>query len=78
MAKVTVYTTKMCSACRQAKEFLKARGVGFQEISIDDDKDMQQKLFDETGHLTMPIMNVDGKYIVGFDKLYLSQLLGFW
>jgi glutaredoxin 3 len=70
MAKVQVYSTRWCGYCVRAKALLEARGIEFEEISLDDDPAFRQKLFDLTGGWTVPQIVVDGRPIGGYTELW--------
>jgi glutaredoxin 3 len=70
MARITLYTTRWCGYCVQAKKLLDSRGVDYDEVSLDDDPAFRQKLFDLTGRWTVPQIIIDGRPIGGFVELW--------
>ena len=70
MARVTVYSTRWCGYCVRAKALLQARGIEFDDVSLDDDPAFRQKLFDQTGGWTVPQIVVDGRPIGGYTELW--------
>ena len=70
MAKVTLYSTRWCGYCVRAKALLQARGIEFEEVSLDGDPAFRQKLFDLTGGWTVPQILVDGSPIGGYTELW--------
>ena len=70
MAKVTLYSTRWCGYCVRAKALLQARGVEFDDVSLDDDPAFRQKLFDLTGGWTVPQIVVEGSPIGGYTELW--------
>jgi glutaredoxin 3 len=70
MAKVRMYSTRWCGYCVRAKALLEARGIEFEEISLDDDPAFRQKLFDLTGGWTVPQIVIDGEPIGGYAELW--------
>jgi len=67
---VTVYTTAWCGYCTRAKALLDARGIEYQEISLDDDPQYRRTLMDRTGGFTLPQILVDGRPIGGYAELW--------
>ena len=67
--KFTVYTSDPCSYCKQAKMLLESRGVAFEEIRLDTDKDLMLKIMQDTGHRTVPIIFAEDIFIGGYDEL---------
>jgi glutaredoxin-like YruB-family protein len=74
---VTIYTTSSCHACKEAKSFFHAKGVEFEEVNVENDRDMQQELAEMSGQLAVPVIDINGKLVIGFDKRRLVELLGF-
>jgi len=75
MKEVTVYSTTRCSYCRQAAQFLTARGVPFKNIDVTDDDAMRAKLVALSGGLrTVPQIFIGGKSVGGYtDLVALAQ-----
>ena len=75
---ITLYTTAWCGDCRQAKLFLKERGVTFREIDIDEDPDAEELVSRvNNGRRKVPTIEVDGRYFAcsPFDPYQLSSEL---
>ncbi|MBI2670179.1 MAG: glutathione S-transferase N-terminal domain-containing protein [Candidatus Yanofskybacteria bacterium] len=76
MAKVTIYTTPTCVYCKVAKAFFKEHDVIYEEKNVAADREAAKEAMEKSGQMAVPIIDVDGTIIVGFDKSHLSQLLG--
>lgn len=74
MMPVRVYTTPTCPWCKQAKEFLRAKGVPFEEIDVSKDRKLVQELMDLSGQLGVPVIADGTTVIIGFDKPALEKL----
>ena len=70
MARVQVYSTRWCGYCVRAKALLDARGIEYEEVSLDDDPAFRQKLFHLTGGWTVPQIVVDGSPLGGYAELW--------
>jgi glutaredoxin-like YruB-family protein len=69
-----VYTTPNCPWCREAKTFLEAKGLAFEEVDVTKDRRRIEELQELSGQLGVPVIT-DGKTtIVGFDKPALEKL----
>lgn len=75
-AKVKVYTTSTCPWCVKTKEFLKANNVSYREINVDMDEKARNEMFEKSGQFGVPVTDVNGTIIVGFDKEALKKALG--
>ncbi|MFB6285170.1 MAG: glutaredoxin family protein [Candidatus Bipolaricaulia bacterium] len=76
MAQVTIYTSPSCTHCHSAKRYLSEHGVDYREVDISRDLQSAQRLIDKTGQTGVPVIEVDGTMIVGFDKRRLNRALG--
>lgn len=76
MAKVIIYSTPTCVYCKMAKALFKEKGVEFEEKDVATDLAARKEMVEKSGQLGVPVIDVDGKVVVGFDKQYLMELLG--
>ncbi len=76
MPKVKIYTTPSCVYCKMAKEYFKANNVAYEEKNVAGDQAAVQEMMQKSGQLGVPVIDVDGKIVVGFDKPTLDELLG--
>ncbi|MFH1055408.1 MAG: glutaredoxin domain-containing protein [Candidatus Altiarchaeota archaeon] len=72
---VKVYSTPMCPWCKRVKEYLKGRKVEFNEINVAGNKEATQEMIKKSGQMGVPVVDVDGKIIVGFDEEALEAAL---
>ncbi|OHB20579.1 MAG: NrdH-redoxin [Parcubacteria group bacterium RIFCSPHIGHO2_02_FULL_48_10b] len=72
---VKIYTTPTCVYCKMAKEFFKKNNVAYQEFDVAADMKAREDMIQKSGQLGVPVIDVDGKIIVGFDKAALAQAL---
>lgn len=72
---VTIYTTNHCTYCTAAKEWFTQNKVHFKEINVEEDRKAQEELFNKTGMLAVPIIEIGGKMIVGWDKTRVKEML---
>ena len=75
MPKITIYTTPSCVYCKMTKAFFKENGVAYEEKDVSLDAKARDEMIAKSGQLGVPVVDVDGKIIVGFDKGQLSELL---
>ena len=72
---VTVYSTPTCPYCVRVKQFLKESNVSFNNIDVSADQAKAQEMVEKSGQMGVPVVDVDGKIIVGFDKAAIQQAL---
>ncbi len=74
--RVLVFTTPSCPWCRRAKAYLRERQVPFREVDVSRDAAAARDLIRRTGQMGVPVIQIDGRPIVGFDRLQIDRLLG--
>ncbi len=73
---VTVYTTPTCSWCKVLKDYLRTREVTFEEIDVSSDMTRARELVEKTGQYGVPVTDIDGEMVIGFDRTRIDSLLG--
>jgi glutaredoxin-like YruB-family protein len=73
--KVIVYSTQTCPYCVMAKDFLKENKIAFRDVDVGADEKAAQEMIDKSGQMGVPVIDVDGKIIVGFDREALRDAL---
>jgi glutaredoxin-like YruB-family protein len=72
---VKVYTTPTCPYCHMVKQFLKEHNVEFEEVDVSKDAKRAEELVKKSGQMGVPVTEIDGKIIVGFDKDALEEAI---
>ena len=75
MPDVKVYSTPNCPYCRKTKEFLEENHIEYEEINVAADKQKAQEMMAKTGRMSVPVIDIDGNYIVGYDEPALKESL---
>ena len=75
MKKVTFYTSNTCPHCKAAKNYLRENNIDFEEKNVDEDRSAIDYLV-EKGHRGVPVINIEGEDIVGFNKELVDEKLG--
>ena len=76
MAQVTVYSTPTCSHCLRAKKFLDDNGIAYTNYDVGADQAKADEMTRKSGQMGVPVLDIDGKIIVGFDRDAVKQALG--
>lgn len=74
--KVTVFSTPTCPFCVRAKQFLKDNKISFEDIDVSKDEAKAQEMISRSGQMGVPVIDIDGQIIVGFDKEKITDALG--
>jgi glutaredoxin-like YruB-family protein len=77
MAKsVKVYSTPTCPWCIRAKQFLTENNIPFENFDVSSDQEKAEEMIQKTGQMGVPVLDIDGDIIVGFDRERIKQALG--
>lgn len=75
MAAVKVYSTPTCVYCKTLKGYLQKNGKEFEDIDVSKDESRLQEMIKISGQMGVPVVEIDGEVITGFDKQKIDQLL---
>ena len=75
MKKVTIYSTPTCVYCKMAKDFFTKNGIAYEEHNVAADEKAREDMFNKSHQMGVPVIDVDGTIVIGFDKRNLETLL---
>ncbi|MBU1045730.1 glutathione S-transferase N-terminal domain-containing protein [Patescibacteria group bacterium] len=75
MAVVKIYSSPSCPYCEILEQFLYEKGVKFEVIDVTDNENAQNYIFEKTGKMAVPVIEIDDEIVVGFDKKKIMELL---
>ncbi|HZX33792.1 MAG TPA: glutaredoxin family protein [archaeon] len=73
---VLIYSTPTCVYCKMAKKFFAENGVEYKEFNVADDYEKAVEMIKKSGQQGVPVIDIGGKIIVGFDKNAIKEALG--
>ncbi len=76
MPKITIYSTPTCVYCKMAKSYFQLNKVEYEEKNVAADQVALKEMMQKSGQLGVPVIDVDGQIVVGFDKPTLAKLIG--
>lgn len=74
--KIQIYTTPACPYCHMAKEYFKSKNLAFEEYDVLKDLQKREEMIKETGAMGVPVIKINGKIVIGFNKGKINELLG--
>lgn len=74
--KVTVYSTSTCPWCIRVKQFLSENNITFDNYDVGTDQVRAEEMIKKSGQMGVPVLDIDGEIIVGFDKEKIKTALG--
>jgi len=75
MADVKIYTTPTCPWCKKTKEYLRDKGVEFDEIDVSSDQEAARDMIEKSGQMGVPQTMIGDEVIVGFDTDSIDKAL---
>jgi len=74
--KVIIYSTPTCPYCLRAKQFLSDNSIAFEDIDVSTNQAAGEEMVRKSGQMGVPVLDIEGEIIVGFDKERIIQVLG--
>ncbi len=72
---VIVYSTKTCPYCVMAKRYLSEKGVKYADFDVGADQAKALEMVTKTGQMGVPVLDINGSVIVGFDRMAIDAAL---
>lgn len=76
MKKITIYSTPTCTYCNLAKEYFKENKVAYEEKNVLTDLEARKEMVAKSQQMGVPVIDIEGEIIVGFDQPAVSAALG--
>lgn len=75
MKEIIVYSTPSCVYCNMAKTFFKNNGFEYKDYNVAADLEKRKEMIDKTGQMGVPVIDIGGTIVVGFDEKKLRTAL---
>ena len=72
---ITMYTTPSCTYCRKAKDYFRQNHVPFTEYDVSRDQRRADEMVRKSGQMGVPVIDVNGRIIVGFNQTEVERAL---
>ncbi len=72
---VKVYSTPTCPWCTRVKEYLSSKNVDFVDYDVSSDRDKAMEMINKSGQRGVPVLDIEGNIIIGFDQQNIDRLL---
>ena len=73
---ILIYSTPTCPWCHKTKEYLKSKNIAFTDINVAADQAKAEEMINKSGQMGVPVIDIDGAIVVGYDKGKIDKLLG--
>jgi glutaredoxin 3 len=75
MEKAIVYSTTTCPFCVMVKDWLKSKGVAYEDYNVGTDQSKAKEMIEKSGQMGVPVIDISNEIIIGFDKPKLEEAL---
>ena len=75
--RVIMFSTPTCTYCKRAKRYFRTHGVPFKEVDVSRDAAAARDMVRRSGQQGVPVIDIGGKIIVGFNQPKIDTLLGY-
>lgn len=72
---IKIYSTPTCPWCKRAKAYLTEKGIDFESIDVSSNDVAQKEMIEKSGQMGVPVLDIDGKIVIGFDKEKIDEML---
>jgi len=76
MAEVKIYSTNTCPYCTMAKNFFQDNKIVYQEFNVAEDRKALNEMLERSKQMSVPVIDIDGEIIIGFNIPQIKQKLG--
>ena len=73
---VKVYSTNTWPWCTKVKDYLRSENIPYVEYNVNQDRAAAMEMVQKSGQSGVPVIDIDGKIVVGFDKARIDSILG--
>lgn len=74
--RVIIFTTPTCTYCNMAKKYFREKGIKFKDVDVSRDAAAARDMVRRSGQQGVPVIDIGGKIIVGFDRPKIDKYLG--
>jgi glutaredoxin-like YruB-family protein len=72
---VKVYSTPTCPWCKVTKNYLESKNVPFEDLDVSKDREAAMEMIQKSGQRGVPVVDINGNIIVGFDQKSIDKFL---
>ena len=72
---IIIYSTPTCVYCNTLKKYLSEKNIDFKEIDVSKDEKELEKMVAISGQMGVPVVDIDGNIVIGFDRQKIDELL---
>lgn len=73
--KIIVYSTPTCPYCVYTKSYFKENNISFEDVDVSSNMEKAQEMVEKSGQMGVPVIDIGGKIVVGFQPNVFQELL---
>jgi len=73
--KVKLYGLPTSPICRRTKYYFDDEGFDYEDLDVSANHDFAKEMIVKSGQKTVPVIEIGGEIIIGFDKAKIEELL---
>ncbi len=74
--RVIVFSTPTCGFCNQAKSYFRQKNVRYTDVDVSRDQAAARDMVRRSGQQGVPVIDIGGHLVLGFNRPKIDQLLG--
>ncbi|HOO57447.1 MAG TPA: glutaredoxin domain-containing protein [bacterium] len=74
--KVEIYSTATCPFCTAVKDYLDSKAISYTAYDVAEDREKRAEMVEKSGQMGVPVLDINGTIIVGFERGRINELLG--
>jgi glutaredoxin 3 len=75
MKEVKMYSTPSCHFCHMAEDYFKSKDIAYTKYDVAADTEKRAEMMEKTGQMGVPVIDIDGEIIIGFNQARIDDLL---
>lgn len=75
MAQVKIYSTATCPYCIMAKKYFKEKNIEFDNFDVGENQNKAKEMIEKSGQMGVPVIEINGKIIIGFNQEEIEEAL---
>ena len=76
MAEVRIYSTPTCPYCKMAKKFFDEQKIAYKDFNVAEDRKALDEMLARSKQMSVPVIDIDGEIIIGYNVQRIKQKLG--
>lgn len=72
---IKVYSIPTCPYCNKTKAYFDSKNIEYTDANVSEDKKEKEKMIEKSGQKSVPVIDINGEIIIGFDRIAIDKAL---